>query len=285
MKIFFLLNPSQREKEWDYREMGAQAARRAGWTPRFGEVDSANPRSTEHLLRQALEEDCTRVGIVGGDGTLHRALNGLSRLKALSRLEIAAIPAGSCNDFARSLGLRRKRLNEAFQVACSGRVQPVDVGVMDSELFLNNAGIGRRLLPAKRTQKSLQTLKQFRPLELKVDWERGSIQGVFFMGLVCNAPYFSGGLYFSKHISPSDGWLDVYLVPAIRKWKLLTLLLLGRLGRPLNFRPMVTLKVQQLRIQADSDLWPQADGEPPGKAQKQVEFSIAPEKAMIVFPG
>jgi hypothetical protein len=40
--------------------------------------------------------------------------------------------------------------------------------------------------------------------------------------------------------------------------------------------------VKRIELQADTDLWPQADGEPPAKAVRRVVFSIFPEKAMIV---
>src|SRR5438105_10642853 len=144
MKIFFILNPSLRAKEWDYREQAAQVARRYGWTPRFGEVDRKNPNSMDQLLRQAWEEDCVRVGVWGGDGTLHRVVNVLQKQKRLKAMEVAPLPAGTCNDFARLLGYHRKHLDEALKRACTGKAEEVDLGLMDSEIFLNNAGIGRR---------------------------------------------------------------------------------------------------------------------------------------------
>ena len=66
----------------------------AGWTPRFGEVDRALPHSMARLLDQALEEDCSRIVVVGGDGTLHRALNLLSRKGGSQSVELAVVPAG-----------------------------------------------------------------------------------------------------------------------------------------------------------------------------------------------
>src|SRR4051812_27383065 len=120
MKIFFLLNPSRAKNSWSYREIGARQAKRHGWNPRFGEVDRTLAHSTEQLIDQALQEDCSRLVVIGGDGSLHRVINILSQRKKLSSLELAVIPAGTCNDFARFLGLRRRRLENAFRLACSG---------------------------------------------------------------------------------------------------------------------------------------------------------------------
>lgn len=264
--------------------MAARAAKRYGWTPRFGEVDRAQPRSTERLLEQALEEECSRIVAVGGDGTLHRVVNVLAKKKQLGSLEIAVVPSGTCNDFARHLGLKRKRPEEAFRLACAGKANAVDLGLMNDEFFLNNAGLGRHSAASTQRMKPLQTLRSFRPIPLRAQWDKGSIEGVFFMVLVCNAPYFSGGLHFSKNASMQDGLLDVYFVPAMPKWRLLPLLALGKLGRPARFKRLITLRVPRLEIAAQSDVWPQADGEPPTKAARRVVFAVSHEKAMIVSP-
>jgi diacylglycerol kinase (ATP) len=289
MKIFFLLNPTQRQREWDFRELAAGVSKRYGCMPRFGEIDRKNPNSMDQLLRQAWEEDCRRVGVIGGDGTLHRVISVLQRQKHLDHMEIAPIPAGTCNDFARFLGYHRKRMEDALRHACTGKAEPCDLGSMDGELFLNNAGIGRRPnsplvmgRPGGKSSRPLQTLKNFRPIPLKAIWEKGSIEGAFYMALACNAPFFSGGLHFSKKPVLTDGLMDIYFMPTLPKWRLFTHLVFGRLGKPVRPRQLISVQVKSIEIQAETDLWPQADGEPPAKSVRRVIFSVAPEKAMIV---
>ncbi len=163
VKIFFLLNPSRVKNRWDWREAAARHAKRYGWTPRFGEVDRALPQSTDRLIDQALEEDCSRIVVVGGDGSLHRVINALAQKKKLKSIELAVVPAGTCNDFARFIGLRRRRLDQAFRVACGGKAQPTDLGVMGSELFLNNAGFGRKPAASRKRWKSVSGAAHFSP--------------------------------------------------------------------------------------------------------------------------
>src|SRR5262249_53458664 len=148
------------------------------------------------------------------------------------------LPAGTCNDFARYLGLRARRMEHAFRIACGGKAQSTDLGLMGNELYLNNAGFGRRPISptAPKRWRSFRALRTFRPTALRATWDKGSLQGTFYMGLACNAPYFSGGLHFSKFANPRDGVLDVYFMPAMAKWKLLPILALGRLGRPARFK-------------------------------------------------
>src|SRR5438132_12891778 len=128
MKLFFLINPSRAKKQWDYREMASRAARRYGWTARFGQIERGQPQSTDHLRRQALEEECSRLVVIGGDGTLHAALNSLYQLKKLGSLSIGVVPGGTCNDFARALGLFPRRLEDALAVACTGEPRETDLG-------------------------------------------------------------------------------------------------------------------------------------------------------------
>ncbi len=284
MKIFFLLNPSRVKNRWDWRDIAARHAKRYGWTPRFGEVDRTLPHSTDRLLDQAVEENCSRVVVVGGDGSLHRTLNALAQKKQLKSMEVAVVPAGTCNDFSRFLGLRRRRLEIAFRLACTGQARPTDLGVMDSEIFVNNAGFGRRPVASGKRWRSLQALRAFRPTHLRVKWDKGSIEGPFYMALACNAPFFSGGLHFSKNINVHDGLLDVYLMPAMPKWRLLPLLALGRLGRPTRFKRLVTLRVPHVEITTETDVWAQADGEPPAGSARRITFAASSEKAMIVTP-
>jgi len=94
--------PDAFKNRWDWRR-DRFAARQTVWLdaalrrsgPQFAVLD-------ERCLEQAVEEGCTRVVVVGGDGSLHRAINALSQMKKM-KTEVAVVPAGTCNDFARSL--------------------------------------------------------------------------------------------------------------------------------------------------------------------------------------
>lgn len=271
--------------------MAGQVARDHGWTARFGDVDRTKPKSTERFIDQALDEGCTRLALVGGDGTFHRVVNILHEQKHLKNLELAMIPAGTCNDFARSLNLSPHRVADALTLACRGKASEADLGVFrvgtakTERIFLNNAGFGRRpVQKAAPRSTARKTLKQFQPTPLRIRWDKGSIEGQFYFGVFCNAPYFSKGLCFSRNPRLDDGLLDAYLVPVMPRWKLAAALVRGRLGGTIMARGVLALKLSQFTIESDVDIWPQADGEPlPAKAVRQASFGIAAQKAMIVF--
>src|SRR5258708_22903954 len=118
--------------------MAARQAKRFGWSPRFGEVDRTLPHSTERLLDQALEEDCSRIVVIGGDGSLHRTINALAQKKRLASCELAVVPAGTCNDFAQFMKLNRRRIEQPCRIASSGKSTETRLGLMHRELFLYN---------------------------------------------------------------------------------------------------------------------------------------------------
>ena len=67
--------------------------------------------------------------LFGGDGTIHRHLNQLVKLA----LPVLVVPAGSGNDFARALGLRRVRDSlAAWRRFCVGQdnIRAIDLGVI-----------------------------------------------------------------------------------------------------------------------------------------------------------
>lgn len=285
MKIFFLLNPSEPRRLRTLRYAASTAARKQGWTPRFGEIDRTRPGSADTALRQSMAEGCSRIVSVGGDGSLNRLFRFLQVEKMLAKVEVGLIPAGTCNDFGRGLRLSPKRFREAFDTACAGQVRDMDLADMNGGLFFNNAGFGRKMSPsARRPPGPIRSLRAFEPVTLKASWDKGSVEGVFFMGLVCNSPFFSGGLHFSKLPRVDDGLLDLFLVPKIGKMKLAALVLLGKLGRPLKTRHLLSIRAPEIRMEADRDLWPQTDGEPPLAPARSLHFKILREKARFIFP-
>lgn len=70
------------------------------------------------------------VVLFGGDGTIHRHLSQLVKLG----LPVLIVPAGSGNDFARALGLRRVRDSvAAWRLFCAGQsnVRAIDLGIIN----------------------------------------------------------------------------------------------------------------------------------------------------------
>lgn len=93
----------------------------------------------EERAKQA--EGFDRVVCCGGDGTMNETVAGLLEVPAEVRPVLGYVPAGSANDFARSLNLPRT-LPELAQMAGSGQARDIDMGRSDGRLFTYVSAFG-----------------------------------------------------------------------------------------------------------------------------------------------
>ncbi len=81
-------------------------------------------------------ETFTDLVIVGGDGTINEAVNGLKY-----DIPVSIIPNGSGNDFIKNINIG-KELEEQIQVIRTGKVTTIDLGICNNRKFINGVGIG-----------------------------------------------------------------------------------------------------------------------------------------------
>src|SRR5262245_46884653 len=93
------------------------------------------------LAQHAAGSGTDVVVVLGGDGTLNEAANGLAR----TRCALAALPGGSTNVFARTIGLPNDPI-EATSVLldsmAAGSIRRVGLGSVEGRFFLFHVGIG-----------------------------------------------------------------------------------------------------------------------------------------------
>lgn len=94
-------------------------------------------KQLEAALHAAVAEGFTELWVGGGDGTLRTA----ARLLHRSGQVLGVLPVGTCNLFARDLGLPMD-LKEAVKALLAAPAVPVDVGLMNGTPFLNKSALG-----------------------------------------------------------------------------------------------------------------------------------------------
>ena len=108
------------------------------------DVTLATTRRRGHasrLARQAVSSGCEVVAVLGGDGTLNEAVNGV----AGSDAALAPLPGGSTNVFARTIGLPEDPVEAAamlLETLVAGHIKRVGVGQVNGRYFLFHAGVG-----------------------------------------------------------------------------------------------------------------------------------------------
>lgn len=89
--------------------------------------------TVQHLVRSGAR----RILVAGGDGTIATAAAALLD----STTELAILPGGTLNHFARDLGISTVAA-EAVELATSPCTRAVDVGVVNGRVFLNTSSVG-----------------------------------------------------------------------------------------------------------------------------------------------
>ena len=108
------------------------------------EVTVAETSRRGHATRLALDAttDGTEVAVVlGGDGTLNEAANGLAR----SSCALAALPGGSTNVFARTIGLPNDPIEatgDLLEALAARSIRRVGLGSVNGRYFLFHVGMG-----------------------------------------------------------------------------------------------------------------------------------------------
>jgi len=139
VKLMLLINPSASSVDWKSR-MAANSAL-------VGDHDVTTVETTKRddateLARQAADDSFDAVVVLGGDGTLNEAANGL----AGTSTALAALPGGSTNVFARTIGMAPKISRAAPQLqaalARTDTMRTFGLGTVNGRHFLFHLGIG-----------------------------------------------------------------------------------------------------------------------------------------------
>lgn len=101
------------------------------------EVHAVQPEEIAAEIRTAVDGGAKRILVSGGDGTIATAATELLN----SHAELAILPGGTLNHFARDLGVSTEAA-EALELAVEGECRGVDVGVVNGRVFLNTSSVG-----------------------------------------------------------------------------------------------------------------------------------------------
>jgi diacylglycerol kinase (ATP) len=280
---------------WLTEDVARRGARLAV-TTRAGEA--------EELTAEAVATGIARVVVVGGDGTLQEAVNGLAQVP--SEVVLGLVPAGSGNDLARSLGLPRKP-HEALNVALGREHVTIDVaeatdGHGRRRRFASAGGTGFDAQVAETMARpragwqrgrigyllsALAELRRYRNVQVRLSWQdgtRGELTAELGALLVAfaNGPYYGGGMRIAPAARPDDGELELCIVGDISRLEALRQLPGLYRGAHVGHPAVRFARARTLRIEGDPAPV-HLDGEPFGRLPLAV--TVHPAALRIAVPG
>jgi len=190
---------------------------------------------------------------VGGDGTLHEVLNGIIDAKKEKDCVLGFIPAGSANDFHKTLR-GAKSLKELLTKLASQKITSISIGRINymgldampkERYFLNIASLGMGYEVMQRVNsvakkgnadftyfKSIvQTFASYKNRAITCKTAEWEWQGKIKLLALANGKYFGSGLCIAPHANPYQQDLAVTIVGDVSLFSYLLNLLPLKLGK------------------------------------------------------
>lgn len=184
-------------------------------------------------------ENYDLVVAAGGDGTVHEAVNGL--MKLTKRPTLAFIPAGTCNDAAKTLGFSR-RIKKTLGLIKENNIVSIDVSKVNDSYFIYGFAAGALteisyIVPRKPKKMFgklayyfyvFKSISKSKPLNLKIKTDDFEEEKKYAVLLSTNSRFLAG-FKLKRSFDPclNDGKIQVVLIN--HRNKLLDLILMVRL--------------------------------------------------------
>jgi len=252
---------------------------------------SGEVTASESDLRRLLESAAgRRVVLVGGDGTLHTAVN-----LGVPLPELALVPTGRANNVARALGIP-SGLAEAVRIAATAPARPLDVLRVDTggthrySVEALSAGLQADARARYDGENSgdlgagarafAGALRNFRPYEVELRADGAPLySGPAAQVFLSNLPLFGFGFQVNPLARVRDGMLEAIVLQAGSRAAALRQLLSVYRGRHLD-GAAVFRRVR--RAEFESPLPLTSDGTPLGVGTASVR--VEPNKLRVAAP-
>lgn len=235
-------------------------------------VRAARGKIIDEALSMIDEQDFDRIIAAGGDGTINLCVNAM--VSHNIDLPLGILPAGTANDFAYYFELPNE-LEEQLDIALGQKTTRVDVGSVNSRIFINVCAMGALVDVSQKTDPNLKNalgtmayylralaeLPQVHPIRVKLTTPAQVFEEQIYFMVVMNGESAGGFRKLSPMGSMQDGMLDVIAfrkMPIMEFGPLLFEVLNGR--HPEN-KNVLYFHTDDLVIESEEDMDTDIDGE------------------------
>jgi diacylglycerol kinase (ATP) len=281
-------------------ERAAEVLEGYGWG-----VEIETTSGGEHirsLAHQAVEKGKDSLIVVGGDGSLNKALPGIVGTETA----LGVLPAGTANVWAQQIGLpglsltRWKALEESAHRLARGQIKKMDVGLSNDKHFLLWSGIGidafivHRIEPRKQWEKNFSVMRyaasavwsasRWQGVDLRVETDDLDIEGRFMLAEVSNIRLYAGGYAtLSPQARLDDGMMELWLFDGESLEEVLQQAWLVWTGQHVNSSRVQFRQFKKVTLESDTPIYLQMDGEPEIGGRK-VSIRVLPKSLKVMIP-
>jgi len=254
------------------------------------------------LAQQAVQENLDSLIVVGGDGSLNKALPSLVG----TNTALGVLPAGTANVWAQELHLpglswtRWSALEESAHRLAKGKIRQVDIGKCNEKYFLLWSGIGidafivHRIEPRKQWEKNFTLVRygasavwsarQWQGVNIRVLIDGMQIEGKFMLVEASNIRLYAGGLAtLSPQATLDDGLMELWLFDGDSIEQILQQAWSLWSGKHIDSEKARYIQFKQIVLESDAPIHMQMDGEPE-IGGTTVSVSVLPRQLKVLVP-
>lgn len=314
---YFIVNPTSKtglgEKYWQRVKVILEER-----NIEYKVIFSKRTGHVEEIVRKLTKEtkkDKIHMVILGGDGTVNEAIQGI---EDFDKAVISYIPTGSSNDLARDMGISKNPEEAMDAILKAEKDVYMDMGLLHYDeayldgkevevadrRFMVGCGMGFDAAVCEEVTRSrlkvflnkiklgklvylgiaLKQLIQSEMIDGKIildDKEEIPIKRMYFTVAMVHH-YEGGGFKFCPDAVDNDGLLDFCTAADASKLKVLRILPTAYDGKHVRFREIKMLRGKKATIEADKPMWVQTDGEVKAQARK-ITVSDLGEKVHFIY--
>ncbi|MDD4494515.1 MAG: diacylglycerol kinase family lipid kinase [Eubacteriales bacterium] len=292
MKHLFVVNPTAgKGKAEKYVErIGKEAG---GLLEEYEIKITEYPGHATEIVKEHVSKEKYRIYSVGGDGTLNEVTNGM----AGSDSELAVIPAGSGNDFIRSVTSDDPKKN-IISRTIRGKAAPVDLVKVNDRYFINISSMGldaevayfaNKLKETKFVPGFLSyylglicTLVKCRSHHLKLIIDDQEVEEDALLVAVANGRYYGKGILPAPQAHFDDGLLDICLIEKKGRLEIIRLFPKYVKGKHADIPGVRFFTCKNVKISTSSSIAINLDGEV--SRINEASYEIIPHGILVVYP-
>ena len=239
------------------------------------------------------------IACSGGDGTIDEVATGMMKRREMGKdvVPVGYIPAGTTNDFAKSLHIPRKPLAAADN-AVKGVPFPCDIGKFNDSVFVYIAAFGIFTDVSYETDQAVKNVLghmayilegakrifNIPSYKIKVEHDGEVIEDEFIFGMVTNSRSVGGfSNMLGKNIVFDDGLFEVTLIKTPKNPIALQEIIAALLIEQVDTKHMYTFKTKKITFDSVEEIPWTLDGEFGGE-QDYVEIENVQKAMEIMVP-
>lgn len=243
-------------------------------------VDGNSAHTVIDQLRKFLDKtpNCKGVIGVGGDGLMHQIL----QVVVPSNIAFALIPAGTGNDFQRTLGWNLVSIDAQLERVITTQPSPIDLGIVDGQWFGAILSTGFDAVvnekantmkwpkgPMKYNAAIAVELPRFKPRHFEIILDDRTISTEAMLIAVANGRSYGGGMQVCPNAKIDDGLFDVMVLHPVSKLEFIKVFPRVFTGEHLSHPAVEIVRSKSVRIESEAVAY--ADGERIGQLPVSAE--------------